>query len=92
MNQKVIPHTSNALTLSATNSVSGKSENLVLSQRGANELATANGSFVDAPQDGKSYARKNGAWVEVVAVEEAPQDGKSYVRKNGAWVEETTAP
>lgn len=46
-----------------------------------------------APVDGKQYARKDGAWVEVTGgggtgdVEEAPIDGKQYARKDGDWEE-----
>lgn len=44
-----------------------------------------------APEDGKQYARKDDAWVEVAGgtgdVEEAPVDGKQYARKDAAWEE-----
>ena len=48
----------------------------------------------DASKDGKQYARKDGAWSEVVIpdpdlsnyVQEAPKNGKEYGRKNGGWV------
>lgn len=47
--------------------------------------------FADALSDGKEYARKDNAWVEVVGtVEEAPEDGKEYGRKDAGWVEITT--
>lgn len=44
-------------------------------------------SFPEAPTDGKTYGRKNSAWVE--ATEEAPTDSKEYARKNATWVEVT---
>ena len=48
----------------------------------------------EAPKNGKQYARKDGAWNEVVIpqtdvsnlVEEAPNDNKEYGRKKGNWV------
>lgn len=40
------------------------------------------GNFIDAPKDGKNYARKNGLWNELV---DAPSDGKAYARINGVW-------
>ena len=48
----------------------------------------------DASRNGKQYARKDGAWSEVVIpdpdlsnyVQEAPKNGKEYGRKNGDWV------
>jgi len=40
-----------------------------------------------APEDGKSYARMNGQWVEVEGFPEAPVDGKEYARQNEGWVE-----
>lgn len=48
----------------------------------------------DAGVDGKQYARKNGAWSEIIIpdpdlsnyVQEAPKDFKEYGRKNGQWV------
>ena len=47
----------------------------------------------EAPKDGKTYARQDGAWVESLGgggtVAEAPDDGKSYVRKNQDWVDMT---
>lgn len=41
----------------------------------------------EANADGKSYARNNKKWVEIVtdSVEEAPQDNGEYVRSNGIW-------
>jgi hypothetical protein len=51
-------------------------------------VLNSGGSFPEAPLDSKQYARKNGAWDEVVIdVTEAPNDGKQYVRKNEAWAE-----
>lgn len=43
----------------------------------------------EAPEDGKSYVRKDGTWVEQGqggGIPEAPTDGKSYARKDGEWV------
>lgn len=49
-------------------------------------LGTIDGSdFVEAPQDGRSYVRRNGYWTPV-PVGEAPNDNAVYVRKNGGWV------
>lgn len=44
-------------------------------------------TLIDAPWDGKLYARQGGIWAEV---KDAPKDNKAYVRKNGAWVESYT--
>ena len=51
----------------------------------------------DAPSDGKTYGRNNGAWTQVEeGITDAPSDGKQYARKNAEWtvVEEglTDAP
>lgn len=44
------------------------------------------GNVYDAPEDGKSYVRKDLAWSELVfPVTEAPSDNGYYVRSNGAW-------
>lgn len=45
--------------------------------------------LLDAPADGASYNRRDGAWVEAGAggLEDAPSDGKQYVREDGAWAE-----
>ena len=53
----------------------------------------------DASQNGKQYARKDGAWSEVIIpapdlsnyVQEAPKNGKQYGRKNGDWVALTSS-
>ena len=85
---KLIPHTANALTTALTDEA-GNSEYLAMSQKGATALATgeASAGIEDAPSDGKSYVRKDGAWVEASAgIEDSPSDGKFYVRKDGAWV------
>jgi hypothetical protein len=46
-------------------------------------------AFGDAPTDGATYGRKNGAWAAIVAslasVTEAPLDGALYGRQAGAW-------
>lgn len=67
MSKKLIPHTANSLTLAATNKP-GDNEHIAMSQKGATELlAGASANFIeDAPQDGKMYVRKDGAWVELV--------------------------
>ena len=58
-------------------------------QRITTAQETANSKIGDATSDGKQYARKNGAWDEVVIPinADAPSDGKQYARKNGAWDE-----
>lgn len=54
--------------------------------------AEAAGGIADAPEDGETYGRKDGAWVAVEAgsggggIEEAPLDGTPYVRQDGGWV------
>ena len=67
MSKKLIPHTANSLTLAATNKP-GENEHIAMSQKGATDLiAEASSGFVEeAPQDGKMYVRKDGAWVELV--------------------------
>lgn len=44
----------------------------------------------EAPEDGKSYVKKDGEWVELEGLDEAPQDGKLYGRKDGGWEEVVT--
>ena len=40
----------------------------------------------DAPSDGKTYGRNNGAWTVVEpGITDAPSDGKQYARQDGAW-------
>ena len=40
----------------------------------------------DAPSDGKTYGRNNGAWTAVKeGIPDAPSDGKQYARQDGAW-------
>lgn len=47
----------------------------------------------EAPQDDKTYGRKNKAWVTITGggsgggIPEAPLDGEPYLRKGGDWVE-----
>ena len=42
----------------------------------------------DAPTDGKTYGRNNGAWTVVTeGIPEAPLDGQQYARQNGGWFE-----
>lgn len=62
MENKIIPHTQNALTLTVTNKA-GTSEYLAMSQKAA--TGEVDGVFLDAPKDGKMYARQNGKWVEI---------------------------
>ena len=63
-------------------------------------LPDADGDLIiDANQDGKQYARKDGAWEEVTAggggggggIEEAPTDGLVYGRRLAGWVEVTSS-
>ena len=50
-------------------------------------VATVEDIPLDAPADGKQYARKDGDWDEVTP--DAPADGKQYARKDGDWDEVT---
>ena len=43
------------------------------------------GGISDAPKDGKTYGRNNGAWVETSQMDEAPSDNNAYARKNNGW-------
>lgn len=45
------------------------------------------GGITEAPKDGKTYGRNNGAWVKTSQMEEAPTDDKAYARKNKGWIE-----
>ena len=78
----------------------GQSTTQVMSQKAvtdalANKVdkVTGKGLIEPAPVDGKQYARKDDAWVEVSGgtgdVEEAPIDGKQYARKDATWAEVT---
>lgn len=58
---KMTPYIQNSLTLGATANPKGDAEHLVLSQKSAQNL------IEEAPKDGKMYARKDGAWVEIVS-------------------------
>jgi hypothetical protein len=41
----------------------------------------------DAPIDGSTYGRLNGAWAAVTSgIADAPSDSKAYVRKDAAWL------
>jgi hypothetical protein len=40
-----------------------------------------------APNDGTTYAQKNGAWLRFVPFPEAPADGKPYARQDVSWVQ-----
>jgi len=49
----------------------------------------------EAPEDGKTYGRKDATWVEVTGgggggVPEAPNDGNPYMRQSEAWVQAPT--
>lgn len=90
MGKKPIPHTANAITVGLTNK-SGDSDYLAISQKGLNDLAASEGTFTDAPSDGKFYVRKDGAWVELPIKDDAPTDSKLYGRKDGAWEEIQTS-
>jgi hypothetical protein len=50
-------------------------------------------SVLEAPDDGKEYARKNKDWTEITGggggIPDAPIDGKLYGRKDAAWDEIT---
>lgn len=44
------------------------------------------GFIKEAPEDGKSYVRKDGNWIEAFkGVEEAPVDGQKYARSMEEW-------
>lgn len=43
------------------------------------------GGIAEAPKDGETYGRNNGAWVKTSQMEEAPTDDKAYARKNKGW-------
>lgn len=45
------------------------------------------GGITEAPKNGKTYGRNNGAWVETSQMGEAPSDNKAYARKNKGWIE-----
>lgn len=45
------------------------------------------GGITEAPKDGETYGRNNGAWVKTSQMEEAPTDDKAYARKNKGWIE-----
>lgn len=47
------------------------------------------GGIPDAPSDGGTYGRKDGAWSIVPGIPDAPSDGNIYGRKDGGW---TVAP
>jgi hypothetical protein len=45
------------------------------------------GKLSDAPIDGSTYGRLDGAWAVVTSgIADAPSDGLAYVRKDGAWL------
>ena len=54
-------------------------------------VESGGGGLPEAPIDGSTYGRKDGAWavisgVAISGVEEAPIDGNPYERKDGTWV------
>lgn len=86
-NKSTIPHTMNAINAGLSNNTTSNSEFIGVSQKGLNEIASSEGTFIDAPSDGGMYVRQNGKWVKVEIVTEAPLDSKTYARKNSSWVE-----
>jgi len=42
---------------------------------------------LEAPTDGKQYARQSSAWSVVISFPEAPSDGKMYARQSTLWVQ-----
>lgn len=50
----------------------------------------------DAPSDGGTYARQNGAWasfsIPSAGISDAPSNGSKYARKNAAWEAFTVPP
>jgi hypothetical protein len=50
------------------------------------------GGISDAPSDGDTYGRKDGAWEQVTSgISDAPSDGTLYARQDGDW-EEAASP
>ncbi len=55
--------------------------------RGPQGVAGPPGGLGEAPIDGSTYGRKDGAWeVAIGSVVEAPTDGKAYARQSGSWI------
>jgi len=51
------------------------------------------GFLTDAPSDGSTYGRNNGAWsVPPSGISDAPSDGTTYGRNNAAWVATVSNP
>ncbi len=49
--------------------------------------------LTDAPSDGSTYGRNNGAWsVPPSGISDAPSDGTTYGRNNAAWVATVSNP
>lgn len=77
--------------------VNGGPSQTVTSRLGRNIRTLANviqdlgtggvGGIIDAPEDGKTYARLDGDWTEIApgGISEAPQDGSLYARIDGEW-------
>jgi hypothetical protein len=77
--------------------VNGGPSQTVTSRLGRNIRTLANviqdigtggvGGIIDAPEDGKTYARLDGDWTEITpgGISEAPQDGALYARIDGEW-------
>ena len=43
----------------------------------------------DAPNDGRTFGRKNSSWVDLAGgsgIAEAPNDGNPYARQSAAWL------
>lgn len=52
------------------------------------EQIAAGGTFVDAPADGRLWARKNSMWELVPpSLDDAPEDGEMYARQDNQWVQ-----
>lgn len=56
---------------------------------GGNGVSTGGGDFPEAPQDGKKYARQDGAWVEIIESTGGSSEGDPYYRMAGFF---TTSP
>jgi len=57
-----------------------------LTSLGAYPAANPSGYIPDSVQDGTTYGRNNGTWVNVGGgIQDAISDGTTYARKNAAW-------
>jgi hypothetical protein len=87
-----IPRTSGVLTLAYMPSIPGGVTGQVMSTNGSGGLSwtTVSGTFVDAPNDGQYYSRRNLGWtVSPGGLVDAPNDGALYARKSAAWAKPT---